>query len=250
MCEAASGLQFMEEFHMSVRLPITCLSLVVVTCGLFQYAAADPLLPMRVVPVAPPGYLLVDEEMWSQLMDETGRHLDRARDSYLHGHLRTAAQELHKASIMMRIDAAHGEDRADIAMIKAAHELERLAHRLQSPQSMDTIDDIDVASAKALTALADHEHIKAEMAWKQGHGRRSGRYLRSAADNLERAAFRARVAVSVATSDAVRDARILSGRLVDGVGYAMDEVGSGIHAFGHQIRHFTSEVVRPMNDRR
>lgn len=235
---------------MSIRNSIGFLTLALLTCGLFHHASADPRLPVSLLPRAPEGYLLVDEEMWSQLMDEAGRHLDRARDAYLHGHSRTTAQELRKAAIMMRIDAAHGEDRADIAMLKAAHELEHLSQRLQNPQSTENIDDIDAVSARALTALADHEFLKADSAWRDGHGKRSGRYLRSAADNLERAGFRARVAVSSATSDAVRDARILSTRLIDGTSFVMDEVGSGLSAFGHQIKHFTHEGLRSIQNRR
>lgn len=235
---------------MSVRLPLTCLALTIVSFGVFRLAGADQKQPMGMVPHAPPGYLLVDEDMWSQLMDEAGRHLDRARDSFLHGHSRTTAQELRKAAIMMRIDAAHGEDRADLALLKSAHELERLASGLLSAQSMHNIDDIDAVSSRALAALSDHQQLKADWSWRQGHTSRSGRYLRSAADNLERAAYRARVAVSVATSDAVRDARILSGRLVDGTGYVMEDVGEGINALGHQIKHFTHEIVRPLTERR
>lgn len=234
---------------MSKRLPLACLALAIVVSGLFNLAIADPPLPLPMVPHAPPGYLLVDEEMWSQLMDEAGRHLDRAREAFLHGHTRTTAHEIRKAAIMMRIDAAHGQDRADLALLKSAHELEHLAQRLVSSQSTDTIDDVDAVSSRALTALADHEQVKASLAWKQHHPHRSGRYLRSAADNLERAAYRARAALSTATSDSIRNARVLSGKLVESTGYAIDEVGSGIDALGHQIERFGHAIIHPRTER-
>ncbi len=235
---------------MSCRLPLTCLILTTVTCGLFNFASADPPLPVPIIPHAPPGYLLVDEEMWSQLMDEAGRHLDRGREAFLHGHTRTTAIELRKAAIMMRIDAAHGKDRADLILLKSAHELEHLAQRLLSGQSTDSIDEIDAASSRALTALADHEQVKAALAWKQHHTRRSGYYLRAAADNLERAAFRARAELSTTTSVAIRKARVLSGKLVEGTGYAIDEVGTGIDGMGHQIERFGQAIMHPLTERR
>ncbi|MDB5340775.1 MAG: putative periplasmic protein [Planctomycetaceae bacterium] len=183
-------------------------------------------------------------------MDEAGRHLDRARDAFLHGHHRTTALEFHKAAIMMKIDAAHERDRADSALLRSAQELEHLAHSLLSGQSTDTVDNIDAASSRALTALAAHEHAKAALAWKQHHPRRAGRYLRSAADNLERASYRARSAMSIATADAIRNSRVLSGKLIDDTGYVIDEVGMGIDAMGHQIERFGHAIMRPLTERR
>ena len=90
----------------------------------------------------------------------------------------------------------------------------------------------------------------AALAWKQQHPRRAGRYLRSAADNLERAAYRARAAMSVATADAIKNSRVLSGKLVDDTGYIIDEVGIGIDAMGHQIERFGHAIMHPLTERR
>ena len=235
---------------MSHRHSPGSLSLAIMVYGLSTVASADPQLPIPAVPPAPPGYLLVDEEMWSQLMDETGRHFDRARDAFLHGHTRTTAIELRKAAIMMRIEAANGRERADLAVLKSAHDLERLAHALLDGRSTDTIDDVDLASSQALSALAHHDQVKAEAAWKMKRAHRSGHYLRVAADNLERASFRARFELTSATSSAIRNARNLSRKLIDGTDYALDEVGVGIDAVGHQIERFQQSIVSLGTDRR
>jgi hypothetical protein len=124
---------------MSRRYQLICALLLISLCAGLRISSAQPKLPTAVIPPAPPGYLLVDEEMWSQLADEAGRHLDRAREGFLHGHTRTTAMELHKAAIMMRIDAMHWEDHADQLLLKSAHELEQLAHQLKSPQSITTL---------------------------------------------------------------------------------------------------------------
>ncbi len=230
---------------MSNHRTVGCLSLVVTGFSLLAVANANPKLPMSLLPKPPAGYLLVDEEMWSELMDEAGRHLDRARESFLHGHSRTAALELRKAAIMMKIDAAHGQDEVDHRLIKAAHELDETVESLRSGLSIDTIEDIDAMSSRAFAVLAQHDQAKAAMAWSQHHQYRSGHYLRAAADNLERAAIRGRVELSTVATQAIRNARTLSGKLVEGTGSAVDEVGKGIDALGHQIEKFGQSILHP-----
>ena len=223
--------------------------LAVVSVGLLGVANANPKLPMPLLPEPPAGYLLVDEEMWSELMDEAGRHLDRARDSFLQGHTRMAATELRKAAIMMRIDAAHGEDAVDRQMIKSAGEIEHIVSGLRNGQSTDTIEDIDAVSSRAFAVLARHEQAKAAMAWSQHHSHRSGRYLLAAADNLERSAARARIELSTSTRQAIRNARNLSGRLVEGTGFAIEELGKGIDVLGHQIEKLEQSILHPHSQR-
>lgn len=225
------------------------LSLVVIGYGLLAAAHANPKLPMSPSPKAPAGYLLVDEEMWSELRDEAGRHLDRARESFLNGHTRSAAQEFRKAAIMMKIDASHEQAPVDTALLKSAHELDRLTERLRNGQSTDTIDDIDFISSRALDVLAQHEHAKAATAWRLHYPHRSGLYLRAAADNLERAMLRAPGELSTAAANAIRSARHLSGKLIDGTASATDEAGRGIEALGHQIQRFEQAILHPLSEK-
>ena len=220
------------------------LILSVIAYGIATVASADPLLPMPVVPHAPPGYLLVSEELWTHLMDETGRHFDRAREAFLNGHIRTSSGELRKAAIMMRIEASNGQQRADKTLIHTARDVEVLAHSMATGKSTDSIDEVDAISSRALAALAKHAQMKAAMDWKTQHNHRSGHYLRAAADNLERAAFRARLQISVATSGAIKNARVLSEKLVAGTEYAVDDINTGIESIGHQIVHFVHALMR------
>lgn len=220
------------------------LVLAALVCGIAAVASADPQLPIPAVPHAPPGYLLVSEELWAHLMDETGRHFDRARDAFLSGHVRASAAELRKAAIMMRIEASNTHPRPDPALAHIARQVEALAHDIQSGRSADSIDALDALSSQALTALAKHAQSKAASAWNMQQHRRSGQYLRAAADNLERAAFRARSQLTAAASGAIKNARVLSERLVDGTDRAVDGVAAGIETIGHQIEHFEHALLR------
>jgi hypothetical protein len=189
--------------------------------------------------------MLVDEEMWSELMDEAGRHLDRARDAFVNGHTRSAAMELHKASVMMQIDGSHAQDRIDVSLMKSAEQLDRFVERLRNGQSTDTVDDLDRLSSQALVLLAEHEHVKAVMSLNQRQMHRSGRYLRAAADNLERAIFRARIELSSSTSNAIRDAREIASKLADGTRSAVDEAGTGAETLGQHIKQFGKRIFHP-----
>lgn len=234
---------------MSKLRTIGYLALAVIGYSLLAVAYADPKLPMSLLPKAPAGYLLVDEEMWSELMDEAGRHLDRAREAFLHGHTRSAAEDFRKAAIMMKIDAGHEQDPVDRPLLKSAHELDRLVERLRNGQSTDTTDDVDALSSRALAVLARHEQAKAALAWREHNSNRSGRYLRAATDNLERAASRVRTDLSIATSNVIRSARHLSGKLIDGTASATDEAGRGIEALGHQIERLEQAIVHPRSEK-
>lgn len=224
------------------KLSIRLLLLTAIGGGIATVASADP--QVMVTPPAPPGYLLVHEELWTHLMDETGRHFDRARDAFLNGHYRTSAIELRKAAVMMRIEASNGQQRADTSLVRAAHEVEALAQSMLSGKSTDSIDRLDDLSAHSLSVLAKHAQWKASVAWNTRHSHRSGHYLRAAADNLERAAFRARLQMTAATSNAIRNARVLSEKLVDGTDNAVDEINAGIASIGHQIEHFEHVLMR------
>ena len=75
----------------------------------------------------------------------------------------------------------------------------------------------------------------AERSWLHKQGERTGRHLRAAADNLEHAARLSEQEVQVATQTVVKDVRVISGKLVEGVGYGVDEVGKGFESLGKQV---------------
>lgn len=204
-------------------------------------AAQQADLPPIQAPHAPQGYLLIEEEQWNTLSDEPGRHMGRARDAYLMMDAREAAAEIRKAAVHIRIAAGHATERTKRALVKSETELEHLARRVESG-SLRSIEDIDLATARAMHALADDQYVKAADAWRKREIRRSGQYLRAAADNLERAAARTDTAMRQATNVVVKDSRLMSGKLIEGTGYVIDEVGGGFESVGRAIERLGTRV--------
>ena len=58
---------------------------------------------------------------------------------------------------------------------------------------------------------------------------------RAAADNLEHAAQLSGRELQVATKSVTAESRLISGKLVEGMGYGVDEVGKGFERLGSQV---------------
>ena len=46
-----------------------------------------------------------------------------------------------------------------------------------------------------------------------------------------------------ATAEVVKDSRLMSGKLMEGTGFVIDEVGAGIEAIGHQLERVGSRLI-------
>lgn len=193
-------------------------------------------------PHVPAGYLLINEEQWDLLSDEPSRHLSRARDAFLVMDARIAAAEMRKAAVHVRVAAEHALERSKRSLTHSEHELEQTAHRIETGM-VKSVEELDLVAARALHALANDQYAKASDAWRKRELRRSGQFLRSATNNLERAAARTDATMRAATAEVAKDSRLISGKLIEGTGFVMDEVGAGLESVGHQIEKVGSRVL-------
>jgi hypothetical protein len=189
----------------------------------------------------PPGHFLIHEELWDDLSDEPGRNMDLARQAYLAVNLGEAAAALRKAATYLKITAGRAADGSKRALLRSAHEMESLAHRVEAG-TVKSVAEIDAASARALHALSHHHWVLAEKSWAAEQTRAAGRQMRAAADNLERAAARTGKAVQNATREVAKDVRVVSGKLIEGTGFAFDEVGKGFAALGRQVENVGKKI--------
>lgn len=217
------------------------LSLVIVVIQSVATSLAQAQSTETATPHAPIGYLLIEEEQWNVLADEPGRHLGRARDAFLMMDARDAAMELRKAAVHLRVAAGHAGERTKRALVKSEHELEQMAIRIESGV-YGSMEDFDVTTARALHALANDQYAKAADAWRKRELRRSGQYLRAAVDNLERGAARTDASMRQATGVVVKDTRLISGKLMEGTGFVIDEVGGGFESVGRAIERLGARV--------
>ncbi len=222
------------------RSTITWLALALIPVGVALVAKAQENVPP---PAAPPaGYVLVEEDQWHQLADEPDRHLGRAREAFLMMDARTAAAEFRKAAVHVRIAIGHAAERGKNALRRSAHELEHIARRIEEG-TVSSVEELDFASARALHALSDYQYAKAAEAWKKRETRLAGQYLRAAANNLEHAATRTDAMMKAATAKVAKDSRLIAGKLIEGTGFVIDEVGAGIETIGHELVRVGAIVI-------
>lgn len=224
------------------RSKFALLTLASIHVGAASVAMAQENGSKAAAPQAPAGYVLVEEDHWHKLADEPGLHVARAREAFLMKDARTAAHELHKAAVHVRIAAGHAAGLEKNALLRAAHDLEHTAQRLEDGK-VASVEEIDVASSRALHALSHYQYVKAEDAWRKREARLAGQYLRSSANNLERAAARTDVAMRTAAANVAKESRLISGKLIEGTGFVVDEVGAGFDSIGHELERVGTRVM-------
>lgn len=192
----------------------------------------------------------VHEEFWEAMSDEPSLQLGSARQSFLSVDLRTAAQRLRKAAANLRITSGQADATTKPQLDHSANELESLAHRVEKGE-VKSVQELDQRSACALQRLSRHHYQMARRLWLQQRAERAGKQLRAAADNLEHAARLSRQEVRAATQTVVNDVRLVAQKLVNGMGYRVDEVGRGFENLGQQVDSVGSamESAQPISSR-
>jgi hypothetical protein len=197
-------------------------------------------------PKSPTVFSLWEEENWYLLADEPGMHIAKAREAFLTFDPREAAKQLRKAAVHLQIAAVDSGERTRARLKHAQHELEKTADRIESG-AVKNVEDFDLATARAMQAMSEYQYMKAAIAWERKEVRQAGHYLRAAADNVERAAAKTEQRFRAATSEVARESRELSGSLIKGTGYVIDDVGVGFERMGHQIEQVGARVTTTIN---
>ncbi len=215
---------------------ITIFAIVVLTLVSGAASASEPQFS-TIIPESSQSSSLVHED----LPDETSKQLGMARQSLLVVDLGAAAKQLRKAAANLRNTSKQADDTTKPRLNDSAEELESLAHRVENG-TVKSAHELDQPSARALQRLSRHHYLMARRFWLQKQAERTGKHLRAAAYNLEHAARYSGQEVRVATQTVVKDVRLISGKLVEGVGYGVDEVGKGFESLGKQVESVGNEM--------
>lgn len=220
------------------------LFLILIPLGLMPSARGDDAAPNATGPQPPKGYVLVEEHQWNKLADDPHHYFERAREFFGKADLKASASEVRKAAVHLRVAAAHAAGRTRAELTQSEHDLEHLARRIETG-TVKTVAELDVVTSRALHSLADYQYVRAAEAWRHREERAAGQYLRSASNNLEYATARTGDVLRDTTSNVTRGTRLLSGRLIEGTGFVVDEVGAGFEAYGQQIERVGKFVAPP-----
>lgn len=210
----------------------------------------DPGLAMDepVITVAPaiePRWVLVDEDIWTDLPDSTGRHLHNAYEAYLQRRSEQAATEIHRAIFDLELQAgrATGDDKT--ALMDSIRGLEALLGPYdQASAKLDlSYQQYDHAIANACYALARHHCEMAEADWAVNLKTSTGYDLKWAADYLDRGRVWADQLSNRPAEEHLRDARRLSEALIAGKADSEKNVASRIESLEQEVMTLRAAVV-------
>ncbi len=85
----------------------------------------------------------------------------------------------------------------------------------------------------------------AQKLWDEQNFSRTGRQLRAAADDLEYAAKLSRQSKNPPTHEVINTTRTLSGKLIAGSGFEINEVRRGLETFGYQLETVGNGIEKP-----
>jgi len=187
-------------------------------------------------------WVIADEQIWAPYIEEPDSHFRRAHDDFLKKDYKAAATEIRKAVAYVKLEGGRAAMDSQKALNASAQELETLANGVEKGTVKD-VKKLDDAFARADQALAKSHYVKASESWGKKLYDKTGYELKAATYNLEKAASWAGGEASSVTSTAVKDGRAVTGKLISGTGWAVDEVGKAIDSVGQGIEQLGKKVA-------
>ena len=198
--------------------------------------------PEKTCAQGPEGYVIVEEEFWVGLEDDLSRDFHETQENFLKKDLKAAASKIEKGVGFLKVEAARATGDVKKALLESAHELEKLASEVKAG-AVKSAKDLDGAFARAHYALARHHQEKAREAEAKKEHKRTGYYLRAAATHLEHGLAWAGHKAEAGFIYVVDGARLVGGKLIEGTGWTVDEVGKAMDALGREIEKLGTKIA-------
>jgi hypothetical protein len=187
---------------------------------------------------------LVKEEFSTSDLGGVNTTLGSARGLFLEVDAFKAGAQIRKAAADLRGIANTAADETSEEFHKAAHELDHLAARVEE-KSVRSVHELDATFARTFHLLARNHMAKAKQSWFDREHKPAGQRLRAAADSLENALKASGDRTNDAAVATIKESRLVSGKLVEGSGYAVDEVGQAFEGLGKQITGLGERIESP-----
>lgn len=165
---------------------------------------------------------------------ENDDYFQRAYDSFVKKDLKASATDIKEGAEILEQEAEQATADSKKALSKSAHELEQLAEDVETGTAISE-NKLKGIFARAEQALAEQNYLKASEAWTQKKTKETGSALENAALHLERAVQWTGTVMSIGTASALNNARNISGKLMQDVGWGYEDVAEGIKALGDEI---------------
>jgi hypothetical protein len=182
---------------------------------------------------APAGLVVVQEDVLIPLIDEPQVYFREAGKDYARGDQAGAARQMRAGAALIRLEAGRHNAANKAGLDRAAKRLDDLAAQMKAGK-VKSAEPMNQAFAAADLALARHYH---EMALRAAgkKDRRSGNWLKGAADSVEDAAKWSGGEVSSGFKAGVDGARTLGDKIANGAEWSAGEVRAKADALGRDI---------------
>lgn len=179
-------------------------------------------------------WLVEEATTWYPYVDVPNAHFQAAHDSFLSKKYTMASEEIRKGAAFVRLEAGSAIGEAKQALKASETELLGLAKEVEQGSVKD-VKRLDEAFVRANQQLALSHRIKANEAWDKKELRKAGDELKAAATHVENGAAWMGAEAKAGYAEAVRDTKLVAGKLAEGSGYAAAEVGKTIASLGKAI---------------
>jgi hypothetical protein len=196
--------------------------------------AAAETTTTQVSPKAPEGWTVVEEDVVVVFADEPEEHFHKARENFLKKDARAAAAEIRTGVAFLKLEAGRATGEATAALTASIQELEKLAQGVEKG-TVASAQELEQAFARADQALARQHYQQASESWARKESKKAGYELKAAATSIEQALAWAGRKLEAGTVAVIKDAGLVAGKLIEGTGWATDEVSKGIAAVGEEL---------------
>jgi hypothetical protein len=169
------------------------------------------------------------------------KHFKLAYEHFVRKQQKAAALEIRKAAALLKQESSRAVGAGKKALTASARQLESLANGVEKG-AVTSGKELKQAFARADHALAVHYNLKAKEEQAKKETKKAGYHLKAAAADLEHGAAWAGHKIEAGGVAAVRTARLVAGKLIQGTGWVPAEVGKAIQGIGREIEKLGKKV--------
>ncbi|MDA8240980.1 MAG: hypothetical protein M0Z67_11505 [Nitrospiraceae bacterium] len=173
---------------------------------------------------------------------EPGSDFQKAHESFLKKDFKASAAEIRKGSDFLKKETEATSDEGKKALTASAQELDKLADSVEKG-AVKSDKELKGAFSRAEHALANNYYLKASDSWARKETKETGYALKSAAEHLEQAENWSGHKLEAGTTEAIKEGREVSSKLVQGTGYVAEEVRKGLKDIGEEISRVGKNIL-------
>jgi hypothetical protein len=192
-------------------------------------------------PVATPGWIVIEEDVWTPLRFEPIETLDAIQYHFRRNEEKAAANEIDKAVSWLRLAAGHALPITQDKLHVAANDLSVVAKDLRAG-NIAAAADMDSALARASQALGEWHYYKATQSWGENEEEDAGRDLAMAANYLQHAANSAHYEFGADTTKVITDYYRHGSWDGESVAYDHNKLGKDLQSIEKAVKELATKM--------